>query len=98
MAVKRGILYDESFRPIIRGGRFAVGATLQQETAAIIKSNKSNWKHDPLCGCDLNYKIKGEPGKIRKSVELQMERDGKTVRSLKILDNSGGFDVDVEEN
>lgn len=98
MAVKTGFLYDENFRPIIRGGKFAIGATTQQEAAAIIKSNKTNWKHDGLCGCDLNYKIKGEPGKIRKSVELQMERDGKTVTSLRILDNAGAFDVKVEEN
>lgn len=81
----RDFMLDNDGRLVLRAGGIHTGESTSQEVALILATNKGEWRHDPLCGCDL---VKRTNGRITRSeleriARLQLERDGKDWPSIK---------------
>lgn len=82
---ERGLLLDQDNDLLIRGGTFAIGITYTQEVALLLLSNKGEWRHDPLAGCDLVRRINGRISRpeLERILKVQVERDGKSFNEMK---------------
>lgn len=74
------LLLDSNNDLQIKDGDLVVGESELQEAFLILKTNKGEWKEDPVTGCSLLRFInsKSSPAEIRKQIQLQLTRDGKS--------------------
>lgn len=88
--VRYDILIDENGNPMISGGDFVIGPSLQQEAEAIIGANQGEYKHYPLVGCNL-IRFKNSSvtnADVMRTIRRQLEADGINFRSINNIINA----------
>jgi len=85
----KDVLLDDDYDLKILNGDFVIGESTMQDVVLILQTNKGEWKHDPILGCNLIELIKSKSSKVEveKRVRLQLERDGKNYDKIKNIIN-----------
>ena len=91
------LLLGDDFDVVIESGDLAVTEDSRlQEARAILATSPGNWKQSPLVGVGEDAFIEGPiTAELRRTIALQMQADGKQLRSL-TLTQSGGLRIDIE--
>lgn len=78
MKIRRGILLDDGNDLAIENGSLKVGERKMQDVFMTLSVDKGDIKEDPLAGINLRRMIRGKerPEKMRKDVEIGLERMG----------------------
>ena len=77
------------------GHDLTVGDVTLQNQALILKTQQGEWKEHPMVGCGTDDMPNDEnPHRWHRLIREQLQRDGMTVRSLKI--NQDNIETDAE--
>ena len=91
----RDILLNENKDISFKNGDFAFGESIDQEVDLIMRSNKGEWRHDPLLGVNMIKNINAKRGltNIEQQLKIQLKRDNKHLNSISIDNNIIKADV-----
>lgn len=77
------ILDDPNGDMSIVGGDIQVGNSIQQNISDILRSNKGEWRFQPLVGCNLSELVNTVyPAQVLNRVRMQLTRDGFAVDAV----------------
>lgn len=90
-------MIDEDGDQIFENGDYKVGNAIDQDVDTILGLSPGHWPSDPVMGPSLFRMIKSSlpVDRIRKAIKLNLKRDSKNVRTLRIV--KGIVKLDCEQ-
>lgn len=81
---------------VIENGDFAIGESTQQHQEDLLMSEKGEWLSDLTAGVGIRSMLlnDSEPDELKVEIQVEFERDGMDVNSLKI-DNEFNLKIDA---
>lgn len=80
---------------VIRDGDFVVSESAQQEVEHLLIAEKGMFKQHPQLGIGIRRQLgRGLTGALKRNIRLQLEADGKKLRS--VTGESGDIKIDFE--
>lgn len=91
------ILVDDDGDQVFENGDYKVGNAIDQDVDTILGLSPGQWASDPVMGPSLIRMMKSSlpVDRIRKAIKLNLKRDSKNVRTMRIV--KGIIKLDCEQ-